>query len=100
MELNKAQEGLLLYLKGRMTPISVFDLAERFNRTTKSIHGSLKPLVEAGLVRSEYGPARRSIVSKTVKASFYEAVEKNERKERVKPVKFSFNNPFNLGVRS
>ena len=98
MQLNPRQQKYLDYLKRREKPVTLQDMSDKFNLTSKAIDVEMKGLLAAGLVTRKKVPQKRSVSTKSSWAFGYEAAQKKPKKPRAVAVKIFYNNPFNLGV--
>jgi predicted transcriptional regulator len=97
MQLKPVQQKYFDYLQRREKPVTLQDMADKFNLTSKAIDVEMKGLLAAGLVTRKKVPQRRSVSTRSSWAFGYEAAQKKPKKPRKAAVKISYNNPFNIG---
>ena len=89
-------EACLKYMQGRVTPVTLKELADKLKMTPRSIKNSITPLLDEGKITRKR-IQRQSAVSKKIGAAYaYSAVDLKPKSEK-KP-KFKFHDPFNIGA--
>lgn len=78
----------LKYLQSRIKPVTLKDLASKFDVTTKSISNSLEPLLKQGLIKRELMLRQSSICKKSGWAYGYYVTERKIKRKKEKEPTF------------
>jgi predicted ArsR family transcriptional regulator len=90
--MNSTQEAILQFLKQRRNPVSVYDLAAKFNMSTDGIRMSMRRLAKANLVRPEKLYIHRPGFKRAAWKLHYSAVKPKTEETG----QYDFHNPFGL----
>lgn len=93
-------EACLKYMQGRVTPVTLKELADKLKMTPRSIKNSLDPLLDEGKITRKR-IQRQSAISKKIGAAYaYSAVDLKPKPEKIDRITFKFHDPFNMGLRA